>query len=360
MRLKLTLPLLSVMLLLTGCFRQAEDSFDTVGSQNSDEITITQVENGNTEVPTSSVIVIDPNATSVNAQSDDAADASATPRVISPPNDDTADDPAPTNTSLAIPTATVIVASATPTQGTFITPDINEQAVQPTATVPATSNSPALEPTPTAFGETVTLGDCDYEVQPGDNLFRISINNDVSLSELLSINNLTEASVIQPGQVLIIPNCEDADGNTSSAVETSEVEVIPTVFVLEDCDYEIQSGDSLFQIALENEVTLADLLAENELTENSVIQPGQIITFPNCVDEDTALEDIPVTTEVTQAAGATGNNNQTIHIVVAGDTMLTIARQYGVTVNSILQANTIPNPNSLTAGQQLIIPVPNN
>ena len=92
MRLKLTLPLLSVMLLLTGCFRQAEDSFDTVGSQNSDEITITQVENGNTEVPTSSVIVIDPNATSVNAQSDDATDASATPRVISPPNDDTADE----------------------------------------------------------------------------------------------------------------------------------------------------------------------------------------------------------------------------------------------------------------------------
>ena len=270
MILKRILPLLGIMLVLAGCFRQAEDNFDTIGSQNSDDTVLTQ-EIGVTIEPTDDIIIIDPNA-SPDADAQAVDDASPTPRTISPTDADDSEvvassTPRPVVTSQGIPTAT---------EATFVTPDIVEEVVQPTTTEAPESNEPTLQPTPTAIGGEVVAGDCQYQVQDGDNLFRISLNNDVALDELLSANGLTEASVIQPGQLLDLPNCDG--GEITVPDETVDTEVEDTPLVLEDCDYEIQSGDSLFNIALDNDVVLADLLAENGLTEDSGETTSQEIT----------------------------------------------------------------------------------
>jgi len=50
------------------------------------------------------------------------------------------------------------------------------------------------------------------------------------------------------------------------------------------------------------------------------------------------------------------NSGQTIHIVKSGENLTGIARQYGVTVNAIVQANNITNPNVIHIGQRLVIP----
>lgn len=47
---------------------------------------------------------------------------------------------------------------------------------------------------------------------------------------------------------------------------------------------------------------------------------------------------------------------QTIHIVQRGETLASIARWYGTTVQAIVSANGIWNPNLIYAGQRLIIP----
>ncbi|MCA9971523.1 MAG: LysM peptidoglycan-binding domain-containing protein, partial [Anaerolineales bacterium] len=44
------------------------------------------------------------------------------------------------------------------------------------------------------------------------------------------------------------------------------------------------------------------------------------------------------------------------YVVQPGDTLMAIARRYGVTAVAIAQANHIVNPNLIYAGQQLIIP----
>jgi len=46
-----------------------------------------------------------------------------------------------------------------------------------------------------------------------------------------------------------------------------------------------------------------------------------------------------------------------IHVVQFGDTLTHIAERYGVTVEAIMQANQLDNPNTLTVGQSLIIPL---
>lgn len=45
-----------------------------------------------------------------------------------------------------------------------------------------------------------------------------------------------------------------------------------------------------------------------------------------------------------------------IHIVRAGQTLSQLARQYSVTVGSIIAANTMPNPDQLVIGEALVIP----
>ncbi len=46
------------------------------------------------------------------------------------------------------------------------------------------------------------------------------------------------------------------------------------------------------------------------------------------------------------------------HTVAAGEVLSAIAAQYGVTVDAIMEANELADPNRLEVGQVLIIPVP--
>jgi spore germination protein len=49
-----------------------------------------------------------------------------------------------------------------------------------------------------------------------------------------------------------------------------------------------------------------------------------------------------------------------IHVIQPGDSLTAIARAYGSTVNDIVEANEIPNPNQLVVGQTVVIPIIGN
>jgi LysM repeat protein len=119
------------------------------------------------------------------------------------------------------------------------------------------------------------------------------------------------------------------------------------------CTYTVKSGDNLFRIALKNNVSVDELKSANSLP-GDLIQPGQVLQIPGCVPNATP-------TQVTSGGATTGNATpnaagETLHTVAAGETLLAIARQYGVTVDAIVQANHLTDPNRLSVGQQLIIP----
>jgi spore germination protein len=47
-----------------------------------------------------------------------------------------------------------------------------------------------------------------------------------------------------------------------------------------------------------------------------------------------------------------------IHVVLPGETMESIANQYGVAVERLILDNDIPNPNNLIVGQSILIAYP--
>lgn len=59
---------------------------------------------------------------------------------------------------------------------------------------------------------------------------------------------------------------------------------------------------------------------------------------------------------VTQSPTVAPARQRTTYVVQRGDELRSIAARYGVSLGSILALNTIPDPDSLTVGQQLVVP----
>lgn len=125
----------------------------------------------------------------------------------------------------------------------------------------------------------------------------------------------------------------------------------------EGCEYIVQPGNTLFRIAINNNITLEELRAANPQVVGDLIQPGQTLLIPGCGEGLNAGEEIAEGTpdDDQPVPSVTGTPART-HTVARGETLISIARRYNVTVQDIVRANNLSNPNLLTPGQTLIIP----
>ena len=88
------------------------------------------------------------------------------------------------------------------------------------------------------------------------------------------------------------------------------------------------------------------------------VEASQPTAVPE-IKETPAEEPYPVKEEETVAEEEMPTAVSTIsHTVQKGDTMLNIARRYDVTVDAIIAANNISNPNHIEVGTTLLIPQP--
>lgn len=155
-----------------------------------------------------------------------------------------------------------------------------EIAVAPTNTppVPPTATATSLPPpTPTATSTalpTPTPTPITYIVKLGDIPEFIARKHGITVEALLAANNLTEKSIIHEGQELLIPPQGPLGGPNAKGPTATSTRESGTY------SYRIQQGDTLLTIAAQFSTTLAAILSSNNLKEDAIIQPGQVLTVP--------------------------------------------------------------------------------
>lgn len=114
----------------------------------------------------------------------------------------------------------------------------------------------------------------------------------------------------------------------------------------------VQPGETLWDIANQYEVTVNALVAANELLDPDALEPGQRLVIPE--GDNTGGQD-SMTVEPTPDAQDEEAGQRT-HTVVDGDSLWSIALEYGTTVDEIARLNDLDPAGILTLGQQLLIP----
>lgn len=134
----------------------------------------------------------------------------------------------------------------------------------------------------------------------------------------------------------------------------------------------IAKGDTLYNLSKRYDASIADIQAENGLT-GTALNIGQQIRIPGVVSSSlntTVLQPIfassptfdgTVTRRVVEPepviSQSTIESATQIYAVLPKDTLYSIARRTCVKVDDLIDANGITNPNALTPGQRLSLPI---
>ena len=100
----------------------------------------------------------------------------------------------------------------------------------------------------------------------------------------------------------------------------------------------VKPGETLSEIADRHGVSLTRLMQANGISNPNVITAGQSLRLPG------------------SSAAAAGSARGGSVTVQPGDTLSDIADRQGVSLNQLMQANGITNPNMVVAGQKLVLP----
>ena len=170
-----------------------------------------------------------------------------------------------------------------------------------------------------------------YTVKAGDSLWGISHKYGMSIDGLKSLNNLS-SNFIYPGQVLKVGQSSN-QSNTVSKPSASQ----STNNSSQSGSYTVKAGDSLWKIATEHGLTIAQLKSLNNLTSNTIyVNQKLTVTMKKSVNDV-----IPTTKAPTQG-----------YTVKAGDSLWQIASAHGTTVNRLKALNKL-NSDLIYVGQHL-------
>ncbi len=174
------------------------------------------------------------------------------------------------------------------TQNMFVDPSYKSQPELPDFILleknSVFSNYPPITVTPKVLGalvegygfEDIKKAIFEYEVEPGDNLWSIAAKFDVSLNTVLWANDLTQSSLIKPGQKLIIPS-------VSGVI------------------HHVKEGDTVSAIAKKYKAKVEDIIAFNNLSSEADIYIGDILVVPNGVITSPVIKSTPTWTPLAKS-----------------------------------------------------------
>lgn len=177
------------------------------------------------------------------------------------------------------------------------------------------------------------------KVAKNDTVWGLAKKYNVSINSIESLNHINQNShLILQNQSLTIP-----EKNAPAAAKATKTSATSTSSVT------VKSGDSLWTIAQKYSTTVAELQKLNGLNGNTLITPGQSLKVSGTAPAATQAPAKAATTtpQVTVSA------NHVTYTVKSGDSLYTIAQEYGVSVDSLRSANKLGSV--LVPGQTLTV-----
>lgn len=128
-----------------------------------------------------------------------------------------------------------------------------------------------------------------------------------------------------------------------------------------ECVHEVGSGDSVYGISLQYDTTVTDMKAANpSLTgDNPVIHPGQRLVIASCAELQEDRVVTPASAIITPAPAIITTSlpvGSRLYIVRSGDTLYSISLNHGLTIEDLIEANDLLEPDRLEVGQEIVIP----
>ena len=177
----------------------------------------------------------------------------------------------------------------------------------------------------------------EYTVQSGDTLSGIAYAKGLSVAQLQTWNNIPNANIIRIGQILKL--------QASSTVTPPSSNTGTETVTVTDKKYTVSSGDTLWKIANDNNVTVNQIVAWNNISNPNLITPGMVfkvgetkttVTVPSAPNTETKIE-------------------TSTYVVQKGNTLNQIAEWNGVTADQLAEWSGIQNKNLIQPGQVITI-----
>jgi len=193
-------------------------------------------------------------------------------------------------------------------------------------------------------------GTVSHRVSQGETLFSISKKYGVAVEDLKKWNNIGSDNIISVGQELVV-FVDDWKEATEATVQKKEDSGVDTAKlsparldsvpaqeqVLEtqtDSVYHtVSRGETLFAISRLYGVSVDELIAWNSIGTDNIINVGQAIVVSS--------SSIP--------------SNRVFHIVSQGETLYSLSKKYGVTVEELMVWNHIGSDFLIIVDQKLVV-----
>ena len=167
--------------------------------------------------------------------------------------------------------------------------------------------------------------------------------------ELIKKENSLSGNNLKVGQQIKIP---DSPSDKTSVASASSKSSLGTDGA--DGTYTVKKGDTWYAIARNHSLSVAELLSLNGATEKTALKIGQKVTVKKPVSVVSPSAAAPA--EKAAASKTRGADENGTYIVQKGDSLLSIAKDFGLTYSEIMAMNNLTEKtSSLKVGQKLTV-----
>ncbi len=222
--------------------------------------------------------------------------------------------------------------------------------------VNGTTNNTNTSTNQTNTSKPVASNAASYTVKSGDTLSKIAALHQMSLSQLVSLNGITNPNLIQVGQVLKVTGATNNAQPSAPAAPTQQPAAPSAPATNTAATYTVKAGDTLSRIAAQFKMNLAQIAALNQISNLNAIRVGQVLKVSNAAGSNNTQN----TTQPSAGAPTNTASSTTGYTVKSGDTLSAIAAANGVSLANLLSWNNLSLQAIIYPGQKLTIQNANN